>query len=209
MQSILPVAARGEIVVDHISADGPTATHMRGIMLVSSLQNLREAGFYDRYMENLPPMHREPIAYTIAASWVPIDLMLAHYQACDRMQLDQSQIRVLGKLMADKAADSFLSVALRTLRDAGVETIWRLLAQQDRIWDRMYRGGGVTVLRTGPKDVLFENHGLPLVQSRYFRKAHVEYMRAVSSMFTKVVFTKEVRPREPHPHRIAIAGSWV
>ena len=209
MESLLPASPTGEIVVDHVSSEGPTVTHMRGLMLVSSLANLRAAGFFPRYLDNLPPMHREGILYAIASSWVPIELVLAHYQTIDRLNLDQAQVRQLGELMARKVSESILSFALRTLRDAGVETIWKLLGQQDRIWDRMYQGGGVTVLKTGPKDVVLENHGLPLLESRYFRAAHVEYLRAVSSMFTKVVFTKQVRARVPHPHRIAIAGSWV
>lgn len=209
MERPLAASPTGEIVVDHISSEGPTVTHMRGLMVVSSLSNLRAAGLFPRYQDSLPAAHRDGILYAIASSWVPVELALAHYHTIDRLNLGPAEVRNLGALMAQKVAESILSVALRTLRDAGVSTIWRLLAQQDRVWDRMYQGGGVTVLKTGPKDVVLENHGLPLLESRYFRAAHVAYLHAVSSLFTKVVFTKQVRAREPHPHRIAIAGSWV
>ncbi len=199
----------GHVIVDHVSAHGPYVTHMRGTLLVNSVEHLRQLGVYERYLELLEASARDHVAYAIAASWIPIEIALAHYQACDALKLGERDCQTLGSMMAQRIADTFLGTVLRVTRRAGVESFWSLMSQNSRIWDRMYLGGGVTVIQTGPKDVIVENHGLPLVTSRHWRFAYEAYWKALGAIFTKVAFVKAVHPREAHPHRIALAGSWV
>jgi hypothetical protein len=198
-----------EVILDYTSPFGSNATHMRGTMLVNSLDNLRALGLYERYLDKLPASHRDVIPFTIAASWIPIDIALVHYETCDALGLDDDQLRQLGEMMAKRVADTFLGTVLRASRNAGVEGIWSALKQNHRLLERMYQGGAMSVLRTGPKDFVLENRGLPIVTSRHWRAAYVHYMNAVSSMFTKVAYIKLARPQVPHPHSIAIACSWV
>jgi hypothetical protein len=87
--------------------------------------------------------------------------------------------------------------------------LWTILKQNDRLWDRMYQGGGVTVIKAGPKDLILENHGISLAESRHFRAAYRAYWVALGRLSAKSVYVKLIAPREPHPHRIAFAGSWV
>jgi len=198
-----------EVIVEHVSSLGPTATHMRGTLLVNSHENLRTLGLFEAYTAALSPRHREPIMYAIAASWIPMEVALAHYEACDSLALDPAQFAKLGELMAMRVTDTFLSSALRTTRNAGIESVWLALQHNDRLWDRMYMGGGVTVVRTGPKDLLHETHGLPLVTSRYWRSAYVHYVTAFTNLFTRASYVKAVRASAPDPHRIAVAISFV
>jgi hypothetical protein len=198
-----------EVVLDYTSPLGPVVTHMRGTLLVNSLDNLRALGLFERYAETLPEAHRGVIPYTLAASWIPIDMALAHYDTCDALGLSEEQLAKMGEMMASRVADTFLGTVLRTTRNAGVETLWSALGHNHRLLERMYKGGGMAVLKTGPKDLVLENTGLPIVTSRYWRRVYVYYMQAIGNMFTKITYVKLVRPRVSHPHSIAVAASWV
>jgi len=198
-----------EIIVDYTSPAGPEVTHMRGALLVNSLDNLKALGVYERYVELLPRAHREVIPYTLAASWIPIELAMAHYDTCDALTLDEPQLVRMGELMAARVADTYLGSALRISRNAGMESLWAAIKQNHRLLERMYQGGGMCVMKTGPKDLILENTGLPIVASRYWRTVYTHYMRAVGDMFTKVTYVRLVRPRVAHPRSIAISASWV
>jgi hypothetical protein len=198
-----------EIVVDHVSPHGPNVTHMRGIVLTKSMENLVRAGLKDRYLRELDPELHEPMRFVIASSWVPIDLARAHYDACDRMRLGDRTTEELGELMAASMGGTLFASLLRATRSAGMESLWTVLKQNDRLWDRMYQGGGVTVIKHGPKDLTLENHGISLAESRHFRAAYRAYWVALGRLFAKAAYVKMVAPREPHPHRIALSGSWV
>ncbi|MDB4972787.1 MAG: hypothetical protein JWN48_1128 [Myxococcaceae bacterium] len=207
---MLHTRADGQVpLVDHTSSQGPVVTHMRGTLLVSSVDNLRELGCHDRYFALLASEHRDAVKYCMATSWLPIEVALAHYQACDELDLDDAQRRQLGEMMANRVAATFLSALLRATRNVGLESFRLALSQNDRLWDRMYQGGGVRIYQTGPKDVVMENFGQPLVTSRHWRTAYAAYLGAVVRMFAKSAFVKQVHPREPSATSIAFAASWV
>jgi hypothetical protein len=207
---MLPARANGDLVlVDHTSPHGKTATHMRGTMLVNSIDNLRAVGVYEQYCALLPAAQRDHILFAIATSWVPMELALLHYETCEQLDLDELTRRRVAELMAERVARTFFSALLKTVRIAGVSSFILALKQNDRLYDRMYQGGRVRVLQTGPKDFVLENHGLPLVQNRYWRVAYQHYLTAVVQMFTKTAYLKQVRPEQPDPHAIAFAGCWV
>ncbi|HEX6242418.1 MAG TPA: hypothetical protein VFZ61_16010 [Polyangiales bacterium] len=197
------------VVVDHQSSHGPEVTHIRGILLVKSLENLRKAELFERYAAELSDTLRNQIEGTMATSWVPVELAEEHYAACDRLALNEPTIERLGALMAESMDSSVMSTLLKTTRQAGVESMWSALKQTDRLWDRLYQGGKTTLLQLGPKDLILEHHGISLAKSRHFRAGLRAYWVALGQMMTKVVYVKLIRPRVPHPHSIALAGSWV
>ncbi|HEY6878045.1 MAG TPA: hypothetical protein VI299_08490 [Polyangiales bacterium] len=198
-----------KVVVEHVSTFGPAVTHVRGSLIVGSLENMREIGASARYESLLPANMRDAILYALATSWVPIDVACAHYRTCDQLDLTQEQLTRIGELTANRIIDTFMGRAMRASRNAGAETYWALMKQTPRIYDRMYQGGGVTVLQTGPKDMLIENTGQPLAEFRYWRSTYVTYTEAMGKAFTKVAYVKLARPRVYHTHTIAVAGSWV
>lgn len=198
-----------EVLVQHVSSFGPHVTQVRGTLLAGSQATLRELGVYDRYQELLPPEMRDMLLCVLASSWVPIEAAVAHYEACDALMLDQAQIKIAGDRMAARVIDTFAGAALRTARSLGADSFWVVLQQNDRFYDRLYQGGGVTILQTGPKDVILENHGQPLAAVRYWRASYLAYMEALGKAFTNLAFVKLVHPRTPGPHAIAVAGSWV
>jgi hypothetical protein len=46
-----------------------------------------------------------------------------------------------------------------------------VFAHQQRLWDRVWRGGAVAISRTGPKDAVLEIVGWPCVRFPYVRVA--------------------------------------
>ncbi len=196
------------MLIDHVSSHGPTVSCIRGILLVKSVENLRQAGLFERYARELESGYREQLEFAIAASWLPIAVGEAHYAACDRMQLGDAEIEHLGRLMAVSMGSTLMSTLLKVTRQAGVENMWSALKQNDRIWDRMYQGGAVTLIQTGPKDLMLEHRGIPLAQSSYWRAALRAYWLALGKLMTNAVYVKQIRPRHAHPHSVAFAGSW-
>jgi hypothetical protein len=209
VQSIWPKAMAGKLLLDHVSSHGPTVSHIRGIVLLKSVENLRHSGLFERYAAELDPAYRAQIELALAASWLPLELAEAHYAACDRMRLSDAEIERLGSLMAERMSSALFSILLKMTRQAGMESMWSALKQNDRIWDRMYRGGQVTIIQTGPKDLIMENRGIPLAQSRHWRFGLRAYWLALGKLMTNVVYVKQIPPREPHAHSVAFAGSWV
>jgi hypothetical protein len=206
---VASIAVAGECICDHKSEAGPTVTHVRGTLIASSLQTLKELGHFDRYREQVAREHYEAIAYAIAMSWLPVELAMAHYRACDALALSDVELARIGNSVSKRYADSFFGTMLRTSRKAGIEGPWLALRSQGRIWDRVYQGGEISIYRTGPKDAYSEQRGLPLAEIPYFRHAYLAWFSALGELLVRKLHLRLVRPREPHPHTIAFAGSWV
>jgi hypothetical protein len=196
-------------LVDHTSGQGPKVTHMRGLLLMKSLENLRAAGLFERYADTLAPSLRSQVEFTLAASWAPIALCEEHYAACDRLGLGESEIEQLGTQMAESIATTMMASLLKSTRQAGLENQWTALKQCARFWDRAYLGGGVTLIQAGPKDSIMEFHGTPLAKSRHWRMGARAFWLGIGQSITRTVYIRLVSPREPDPHRIAFAASWV
>jgi hypothetical protein len=197
------------VVCEHVHAHGPTVTHVRGMLIASARENLREIGVFDRYAQTLPGGMRDAVLYALASSWLPVEVALAHYHTCDQLELTPDQITRLGELSANRMIDTFFGRALKVAREVGAESYWALLEQNARVYDRMYQGGGVTVLQTGPKDMYLENIGQPLSTCRFWRLLYLAYMEAIGRAFAKASYVKLVKPRATSANAIAISGSWV
>lgn len=198
-----------EIICDHRSAAGPSVLRVRGSLIASSLSALRELGYYERYLALLDNQVREPILSTLAMSWVPVELALAHYQTCDALRMGESDLERIGQHVAQRHADVFFGTLMRTIRAAGIDAPWAGLRAQPRVWDRIYEGGGLTVFRLGPKDAVLELHGLPLVRYVYFLNAYAGYLRGLASLLVRRFYLKLIEPQSGQPNSVAFAGSWV
>jgi hypothetical protein len=60
---------------------------VRGSLVASSLQTLRELDLFPRYLALLDKDKHEPILFALASSWLPLELAMAHYGACEAMAL--------------------------------------------------------------------------------------------------------------------------
>lgn len=156
-----------EKVIAHVPTMRP-ATHVRSTLLQSSLNSLRDAGHFDRYVALLDPVHKDAVLHTLAPTWLPVEVGVAHYGACDALKLDALQLRDIGERVGDRIQGTFLRTLTRGVRAMGV-TPWTLLNHFDRLWGRLFQGGSVELTRTGPKDVTIEICGAVIPQFEYFR----------------------------------------
>lgn len=191
----------------HESSAGPLVLQVRGSLIASSLQTLRELNLFDRYVKGLANEHRDPILFALASSWLPVDLAMAHYGACEAMQLPEAELLKIGEHVAGRIMGTFLGTLLRSSRQLGASATPLIpLRQYHRLWDRLLLGGGCTVQSSGLKDVTIESRGAPMFRYRYFRVAYMGLIKGAGLLFAKNVFT---RVRQASDTSLTIDASWV
>ena len=195
-------------IVDHQSALGARVVHVRGALIASSLQALRQFGYYERYLAVLPESEREAVLFCVANSWLPLDTAMTHYRACDAMGLTDSELVSVGEAVSERIMGSFLGTLLRSGVSLGATpTPWIPLRQYGRVCDRLLEGGVHHVDEVGPKDAIIETSGVPMFNFRYFRVATLGIMRGAAGTFAKTVYVKEVPTKDPE--RIRASRRWV
>lgn len=199
-----------KIVGDFVGPEGATVTHVRGSLLIVFMQLLTDMGERPRFLRVLPTQYHEMVEYTLAASWVPASDFIAFFAALDETFADDEQLRRLGEQLGDRISKSLFGALLNSLRPAGSEEgIWLGVKHAERMWPRIYKGGGCTLTQVGPKDLLFEVHGLPFASSRCFQVLHAAFMRGLFLTMTKTCFVKPKPGRSRRAHAFTIQLSWV
>jgi hypothetical protein len=194
-----------ELVAEHTSPHGPTVTQIRGSMVVSSQQTLRELGLYARYLEQLPKSQHDTVLFVLASSWAPVEVALVHYAACDAMNLRDDELDQIGRHVSARMVDTFLGTLLRSSQKVAVPGLVPL-RQYPRLWDRLMQGGSCRVLMTGMKDARIESNGVPMFRYRYFRIGFLALIRGAGMLFRSAVYT---RPRKATDDSLVIDVSWV
>jgi len=184
----------------------PTA-RFRSTWLVASQNALRDCGFFDRYLELLPPAHREALMTPVVGMWLPNDVVVAHYEACDRLGLTSAERDAIARALVRPGTSTLFSVTGHLARQVGV-TPWTPLAYSRRLWDRLCEGGAVVVYKEGPKEVRVELLGLTLAHIPYFRLTLRELALSVGKLFCSTLYVKEIYD-EAQPNTLVFRGSWV
>lgn len=203
----MPTSER--VLLDYMSEEGPSVSHVRGIVLANSIANLKQARVYDEYRERMPPASLEVVETAVASSWVDSQHVLAHHTACDLLGLSRTNFEEFGAASAKRVAHTFLALFLRHAASWGVDSIKLSLRHMHRLNERLYRGGGCIVIERGPKEIYIEDHGLPFAGCRSYREGYVAFNQAIARLFRRAAYVNLARPRTPHPHRIAVTLSWV
>ena len=201
----------GELrVLEHWSKSGKTVIRVRGSLIASSQQTLREEELFDRYAERLSPEQRETVLFILANNWYPLELAMLHYGTCDALGLNEIQMRKIGESVSERIMETYLGTILRTSRNIGAGTSpWTILKRYDRLWDRLLDGGGFIVREVSPKDAAVESRGVPMFRYRYFREAYIGLVRGTITLFSKKCYSKEVALERPDPGALGVALSWV
>jgi hypothetical protein len=209
MRTARDAASAGRVVVDYKSPDGPTVTHIRGMLLSNSLSSLRALNLEQRYFDMLPASARSELNGIIASSWVEIEVAMLHFGAFEGLEVPDEKIEELGRPMAGRITETWLGAVVRGARNSGVEAMAAILKQNDRSFSRMYKGGSTIVTEYGPKEMAIEDHGNPLLSLRPFRAGYMGFMKGLTALFTKSAFVKLVPMQTPDPHGLATRFSWV
>ncbi len=184
------------------------ATQVRSTLLASSIASLRRHELFDRYVALLSHEHRDAVLSSVAGQWLPIAVARAHYNACDQLGLTQAQQMQIGAEVSIKIHDTFLGVVIRTAKQAGV-TPWILLSRGHQMYSRVFDGGGgLRVIRYGPKEARADIVGIPLLSIPYFRNALRGIYQAAISLFCIQAYVQEIA-REAGPTRASLRLSWV
>lgn len=198
-----------KLLLDYVSPQGGQVTAVRGSLVVANHKLLKAAGLYERYLSMLPPDHLDIASNTLAASWVEAEHNLIHLQTVDALQLSDQELSRMGETLGAHMLDSLFATLMRSARNAGAEGVWLAMKQSDRIFGRVYQGGGCSVIQRGPKDAVYEIHGIPFASSPVFRMQHCAFLRGVIMLLSKTCVVKPTRPREGKSDSLAVSISWV
>ncbi len=183
------------------------ATHVRTTLIVSSLQSLRRRERFDDYLALLPAERHAAVQSMIAGQWAPMELALAHYQACQALGLQAAELNLVGREVGDRIQGTFLATVVRMAGSVGA-TPWTALSQAGRLYERIFRGGGgLGVVRVGPKEARARLVGVPLAGITYFNVAMAGVFEIGSELFCSKAYAREV-PGTRTPTRVAIQIAW-
>lgn len=196
-----------EILCPHDAAAG-TVTAVRNVLLQASLSQLRSNGHFARYAALIDAQALEQlIAMSVAPGWIPIELALAHYEACDNLLLTPEQFATMGSAVGERVQDTLLVSSAKRAREADFDP-WSAEGQLQRMWPRVFQGGSVQVVKVGPKAKLMEERGFRLNKYQYYRQSHLAAVRAThQSLGTRNVQTK-VESYSAARDELVVRVSW-
>lgn len=181
-------------------------THVRSTLIASSLMALKERDLFSRYLERLPANLHESILQSVAGSWLPLEVGMAHYAAAEGLALSPQEQFEIGSSVAERVQNGMLGTLVRVAKTAGV-TPWTGLEQFQRLWDRLLQGGGGAVWRLGPKEARVEIHGVPMVSFAYFRNGWRGMFAGSGSLFVSKVYVTEIA-RKTTATSMALRVAW-
>jgi predicted secreted protein len=180
---------------------------VRSTLVTSGLVALRERGLYERYAANLAPTHLETVRGLVAGTWLPAELMGAHYAAWDALGLSAEDVRVIGTNIAARVGENML-LAIKNLTAIAGVTPWDALAQYGRLWTRAFDGGGIRIERAGPKDATLHFSEVPFARSNYFQGSLVAIHDQALGMFAGKMYTR-VLMGSTHDTGFSMRMAWV
>ena len=167
-------------------------TEFRSTWLTASLDGLRERGYFDRYLANLPREHHDAIVHSIAGVWLPAAVCVAHYKACDALGLSTADQIANGRAVFARLQKTIFSVGFRAAREAGV-TPWNVLKVLPAVFHREWRGGGCGIFKMGPKDARIELIGFPCAAIPYARIALRGVAMAMCELVCEKAYAQDIR----------------
>ncbi len=176
-------------VVDRLKIQ--PATLVKSFLLMSSVRALREEGFYDRYAELLPKEHHAAVLNIAASTWLPVEHAVAHYEACNRLEMTPSKMLEMGLRVSKHAQGTFIKTIVSFVTSAGA-TPWTMLAQGRKMWERAWIGSGITIVKVGPKEARIEVVGCPCAPIPYFRSGSRGIFQSVTQLLCTRAYVAEI-----------------
>jgi len=200
------VSVDEEVALDWSEESAQPSSHIRSTLISSSVQTLKDRGHYERYLALLPEEHHEAVLLTLAATWLDIEHGIAHYRACDALHLPRSELVAIGGGVGDRIQGTFLGQLAKGARGVGANP-WIPLLRFGGLWGRVLQGGGVRVIKLGPKDARIDVRNSPLHEIEYFRVAFHGIVMAATDVFARKSYTKEVA--SAREAQFSYSLSWV
>jgi hypothetical protein len=169
----------------------PVATQFRSTWLSSSVRAIKARERLDEYMTHLPREHHDVILKSVAGAWLPVSVAVAHYEACDALAFTPLELVAIGRELTLALQATVLGTFAKLANGAGV-TPWTAMGQFQRMWDRVWIGGGVGVFKIGPKEARLEIVGWPCSRSMYVRHAMRGVVAGILELFCSKAFLAEL-----------------
>lgn len=185
----------------------PPIRSIRSTLVQGGIASMKAADLYDRYVKAVPPQVRLEIESAVAGMWIPVDTAVAHYLACDHLGLSSESAAQRGRTTFDRTKGLLLGTAIGLAKGAGVNP-WTLAPYLQRFWLRGFDGGGVQVVKVGPKEMRVDIVGCPALRSQYFRGALRGLAAALFELVAQKTYAHEVAGGSPET-AIALRIQWV
>ena len=166
----MSVPDQREILIAHDPSRGPL-TALRRMLIQSSIAELKEFGLYDRYCSKLDAATLSGITDHIGPGWIPVQLAMAHYQACDELGLGDEQLATLGARAGATLASNLLVTSAKISPWEAIHAFWRM-------GRRINEGGSSQYVKLGPTRLQIESLGNPLQTIAYYRLASLGFYRS-------------------------------
>jgi hypothetical protein len=196
-----------EIIVPHVRAVGPV-TQLRSTLVQSSLGVLKERGHFEAWSSAVDSAHRTTILEAVAPVWLPIEVGMAHYAACEALRLPQHELAAVGEAVGSRIQNTFLATVTRAAQQAGM-TPWAPLPHFGRVWSRLFMGGSAELKKMGPKDLQIEIKGLGLLRYAYVRSTYAALVRAALLLFGARTAYVNVARWQPGSSDLVLLAAWV
>jgi hypothetical protein len=167
---------------------------MRGTNFVGGLRWLREQGLEARYLASLPTDLHEAVLLAEASAWVPMPVVLAHYEALDALDLSFERRIEFGAAVSRTINGVVLTTIARLAGSAGLSPLTPL-SRAAKLFARNYRGGAVAVYQTAPTEARFEVQGAPMASSPCHRDNILGALIDGSRPFADDVRVTEIVPK--------------
>lgn len=196
-------AGGGEAILDFPPRLAPIR-HMRSTVILGAMAAVKDAGHFEKWRDAIPQEPRDMFLQMVAGVWIPIETAMVHYRACDALQLPpEAEVR-LGAAVFERINGTIFATASRLANEAGV-TPWAVLQRLQRFWDRAFDGGGVQVVRVGPKEAHAELIQCAVADSHFFRNALRGNVTAMLQLFSRKAYVHE---RAHAPGTLSLRMQW-
>jgi hypothetical protein len=202
-----PGGATREVVVPR-DARRRALTAVRSLLLQSSLSELKNLGHFEAYLEHMDRAALEHIQANIGPGWLPSELAVAHYAACDGLALTPAELEQIGGRVGTRLQSALPSTFVKSVRQAGF-TPWLAIGAYARIADRLFEGSSAEFVKVGPKDLEIGIQGNPLFASRYFRAAYGAATRSAFLVLGARTTYVKLSSYRAEQQSIEVRISWV
>jgi hypothetical protein len=165
---------------------------------------LQDNGLIERYYQRLAPESQNDMRSLVAGSWVPVDLAMAHYRACEALCLSRTEQLALGKGVGQRQDKTLFRSMLNLAKGAGV-TPWTPLGLLGKIKERVILGGGLAVYKLSPKDAVVEAHLMPFLEFPYVQTGYYGMLQNTCEYFCRRAYMKV---HETNPSKTSFLLSW-
>jgi hypothetical protein len=139
---------------------------VRSTLLCFGLQELRARNRIDDYRRALPTWAHAAIFEAVAGVWLPIEVVMAHFGACESLDMSAQECFDIGGASGRRLSTSSLGALARMATQVGASPS-TVLAVYHRLWSRVFDGGVVDITTVGPKEAIIAYRDLPFAKFAY------------------------------------------